>query len=192
MASSKRNRGWMIRAVCGSEIAETAIIMPLLFMIVLAIFWFGTAFRIYTTITQAARQGARAAVAPACSTCTPMTNAIAAKNAVTAINSTLSAAHMSTSQIQAPTPVPTLCPCPSINSSCGGRAVGCTSLSTTSNVCVQPYVQLSYPSAGAAGTCGTSVSFGYKNGFNFTIPFTQLNLGNMNLPAQAQMRLETQ
>ena len=190
--SSSPNERCLVRAVCGSEIAETAIILPLLFMLVLAIFWFGQAFRIYTTITQAARQGARAAVAPACSTCTPVTTATAAQNAITAVNSTLAAAHMNTAQIQAPNPVPTLCPCGSTSSSCGNSAVACTTLTFNTNVCVQPNVQLSYSSLGGAGVCGTSVSFGYKNGFNFTIPLTDLNLGNMNLPAQAQMRLETQ
>ncbi len=192
MPCSKRNRECLVRAAGGAEIAETAIIIPLLFMIVMAIFWFAQAFRIYTTITQAARQGARAAVAPACSTCTAQSTTVAAQNAIAAINSTLTAAHMGTSQIQAPTSVPTLCPCGSINASCGGLAIGCTSLPTTTYVCVQPNVQLSYSSLGGAGICGTSVSFGYKNGFSFSIPFTELNLGNMNLPAQAQMRLETQ
>ncbi|HTU40835.1 MAG TPA: TadE family protein [Candidatus Aquilonibacter sp.] len=189
---SPARRSQQLRGSGGSEIAETAIIMPLLFMMVLAIFWFGQAFHIYTTITQAARQGARAAIAPACSTCTPVTNTIAAQNAITAINSTLAAAHMATAQIQAPSPVPTLCPCGSTTSSCGSNAISCASIHVTTNVCVQPNVQLSYSSLGGAGSCGTSVSFGYKNGFNFTIPFTELNLGTMNLPAQAQMRLETQ
>ncbi len=189
---SPAQQGRLFRAIGGSEIAETAIIMPLLFMMVLAIFWFGQAFRIYTTITQAARQGARAAIAPACSTCTPVTNTVAAQNAIAAINSTLAAAHMTTAQIQAPSQVPTLCPCGSTNSSCSGSAISCESIPATTNVCVQPNVQLSYSSLGGAGSCGTSVSFGYKNGFNFTIPFTELNLGNMNLPAQAQMRSETQ
>ncbi len=43
-------------------------ILPLFFMIFLAILWFGQAFRIYGTITRAAREGARAAVAPVCTT----------------------------------------------------------------------------------------------------------------------------
>jgi hypothetical protein len=51
---------------------------------------------------------------------------------------------------------------------------------------------LSNTSQGGSATCGTSVSFGYKNSFHFTIPFTGLDLGNIALPAQAQMRAETQ
>jgi Flp pilus assembly protein TadG len=184
----------------GAEIAETAIILPLLFMIVLAIFWFGQAFRIYGTITQAARQGARAAVAPACTTCTPLTPDTVAQNAVTAVDNALTAASLSQSQVFAPGQVPNLCPCGSATSnSC--TPVACYSGQNLNNVCVQPNVQLSYTSLSSengggavngAGTCGTSVSFSYKNSFNFTIPFTDLNLGNVSLPAQAQMRLETQ
>ena len=58
----------LARGTRGDEIAENAMILPLLFMVILAIFWFGQAFRIYGTITHAARQGARAAVAPVCPT----------------------------------------------------------------------------------------------------------------------------
>ena len=48
----------------GAEIAETAVVLPLLFTVLLGIFFFGRAYNIYGTITQAAMQGARAAVAP--------------------------------------------------------------------------------------------------------------------------------
>jgi len=48
----------------GAEIAETAAVLPVLFSVLLAIFFFGRAYNIYGTITQAAQQGARAAVAP--------------------------------------------------------------------------------------------------------------------------------
>ena len=183
----------------GAEIAETAIIMPLLFMFVLAIFWFGQAFRMYGTITQAARAGARAAVAPTCATCVPLTTDAMAENAVTAINSTLAIASVTPAQVQAPVQTPNLCPCGSLTPSCSAGSstppVGCySSGSFSSNVCVQPNVQLSYSGIpnGGAGSCGTSVSFSYRNSFNFTIPFTDLNLANIPLSAQAQMRLETQ
>ncbi len=53
----------------GTEVAETAVVLPMLFMILIAIFWFGQAFRVYGTLTQASRAGARAAVAPVCATC---------------------------------------------------------------------------------------------------------------------------
>jgi len=175
-----------------AELAETAMILPLLFVILLAIFWFGQAFRIYGTITHAARQGARAAVAPPCATCTSTNNAV--QNATNAVNSALTAANLSPALAQAPTAIPNLCACGSAYPC--GSPMACQSVSA-SGVCVQPGVQLSYPSQGGAGTCGTSVSFSYKYPFHFTLPCwpqpcTSLDLQKITLPAQAEMRLETQ
>lgn len=192
----------LVRNTRGSEIAETAMILPLLFVFVMAIFWFGQAFRYYGTITHAAREGARAAVAPVCATCPSAGSAqqAAANNAVSAVNSVLSTANLDPTQALAPSPIPTLCACGSPYP-CGGSPVACVpSSSTTSNVCVQPNVQLSYSSGGTvvgAGTCGTSVSFSYKYPFHFTLPCwpqpcTSLDLQKIALPAQAQMREETQ
>ena len=177
----------------GAEIAETAMILPLLFVVLLAIFWFGQAFRIYGTITHAAREGARAAVAPACATCTTTNTPV--QNATNAVNSALSAGHLSPSLAAAPTAPPLLCACGSSSCSAGG-AEACQSASA-SGVCVQPNVQLSYPTNGGAGTCGASVSFTYKYPFHFTLPCwpqpcTSLDLQKITLPAQAEMRLETQ
>jgi Flp pilus assembly protein TadG len=181
----------------GAEIAETAMILPLLFVVLMAIFWFGQAFRLYGTITHAAREGARAAVAPACATCTATS---AVQNATNAVASALTAANLSPAQAAAPTTVPNLCQCQAVanpNTSCtAGNVVPCQSVSA-SNVCVQPNVQLSYPANGGAGTCGTSVSFSYKYPFHFTLPCwpqpcTSLDLSKITLPAQAEMRLETQ
>ena len=53
----------------GAEIAEAAVVLPLVFMLILGIYWFGRAYNIYATITHAAREGARAATAQACATC---------------------------------------------------------------------------------------------------------------------------
>ena len=41
----------------GAEIAEAALVMPVVFIFLLGIIWFGRAFNIYSTITQAAQQG---------------------------------------------------------------------------------------------------------------------------------------
>ena len=53
----------------GAEIAEAAAVLPLMFMILLGIFWFGQAFSMYGAITRAAQEGARAGAAPPCTTC---------------------------------------------------------------------------------------------------------------------------
>src|SRR5215467_15625688 len=59
----------------GTEIAEAAAVLPLMFTMILGIFWFGQAFSMYGTITRAAQDGARAGVAPYCTTCTTTTSA---------------------------------------------------------------------------------------------------------------------
>ena len=53
----------------GAEIAEAALVLPIFFMVLLGIYWFGMAFNTYATINRAAVAGARVAVAQTCSTC---------------------------------------------------------------------------------------------------------------------------
>ncbi|HEV3306570.1 MAG TPA: TadE/TadG family type IV pilus assembly protein [Candidatus Sulfotelmatobacter sp.] len=189
----------------GSEIAETAMILPLLFLLLIGIYWFGQAFRIYGTITNAARDGARAAVNPACATCAagdPSTNAW------NVVKSDLQAAHLDPTHLQPPTTPPTLCAClpNGTTSSCTTAQVSCDT--SQANICVQGVshsgvnntpteglVQLSSTVAGngltgGAGECGISVSFQYP--FQFWLPFTSLSGQSVNLRAQAQMRAETQ
>ena len=60
--SINRTTSRLARETRGQEIAEAALVLPIVFMVMLGIFWFGQAFRIYGTITHAAREGARAAV----------------------------------------------------------------------------------------------------------------------------------
>ena len=182
-------RAWRCSAgdTRGSEIAEFAVVVPLLFMFLMAIFWFGQAYSVYGTLTQASRAGARAAVAPVCATCGTSTPT---QNAVAAVTSAMTASHLSTAQLQplvSWTP-PALCKC---GTNC--TPVGCDPLATI-NACVQPNVQLSSPATapGGMGTCGTSVSMRYKYPFHFSIPFTNLDLNTITLPGQAEMRAETQ
>jgi Flp pilus assembly protein TadG len=186
-------RTWrrVARDTRGTEIAETAVVLPMLFMILIAIFWFGQAFRVYGTLTQASRAGARAAVAPVCATCPPAGPNSQAANAQTAVQSAMAAAHLSVNQL-VPTSqwtAPPLYACGSLTTA----PVGCDN-SVTIPICVQKNVQLSYPTTGPGGmgTCGTSVSMRYKYPFHFSIPLTNLDLGTMQLPGQAQMRAETQ
>jgi Flp pilus assembly protein TadG len=176
----------------GSEIAEFAVVVPLLFMFLMAIFWFGQAYSVYGTLTQASRAGARAAVAPVCATCAAATTPT--QNAVAAVTSAMTASHMNTAQLQplgSWTP-PALCPCGSASAACAAT-VKCDPAATI-NACVQPDVQLSYPATapGGMGTCGTSVSMRYKYPFHFSIPFTNLDLNTIALPGQAEMRAEKQ
>ena len=188
----------LLRDTRASEIAETAVVLPLLFVFLLGIFWFGQAFRIYGNVTQAARQGARAAVAPACATCAPINTAQSVTNAVNAVTNTMNSANLSTAQLQnwSSWTRPALCACGTQSGPCGAT-VSCQPVLTNVNVCVQTNVQLSYPAQGGAGVCGTSVSLRYKYPFGFTLPCypqpcNSLDLSQIMLPGQAQMRVETQ
>jgi Flp pilus assembly protein TadG len=198
---SKAIRRSLPRDSRGSEIAEFALILPLLFLALFGIFWFGQAFRIYNAITNAARDGARAAVAPDCATCGE-SNPTA--NAWKAVQNDLNSAHINPAALQQPTTLPGLCACGAgaATSCTGGAVVGCDT--SQNNICVQGVnhtgrrhrtlvednVELASTAAGGAGECGISVSFVYP--FTFTLPFTSLNNQIVNLRAQAQMRVETQ
>jgi Flp pilus assembly protein TadG len=194
-------KAWRIlsRDAGGSEIAEFAMTLPMLFLLLLGIFWFGQAFHIYVAITNAARDGARAAVDPACTTCTAVDPSDSAWNA---IQNDLNAAHINPALVQPPTSPPSLCACaPGAVTNCTSNTVGCDGLHAA-NICVQGVshasgsavsrgVQLSSTAAastslpGGAGECGVSVSFKYP--FTFFLPYTTLNL---QMRAQAEARAE--
>jgi len=168
----------------GSEIAEAALVLPLMFMMLMGIFWFGQAFRISGTIAHAAREGARAAVAPSCVTCA---GGQAAQNANSAIQSALAAAKLDPNNLPAnPTTAPN-----NLLSCANGKPVLCDSgTGYPTNVCVQENVQLSSTALGCAGVCGVSVSFQYP--YTFWLPGSSLNKQALLLPARAEMRSEQQ
>jgi len=168
----------------GSEIAEAAVVLPLLFMVLIGIFWFGQAFRLYGTVTRAAQEGARAAVAPACTTCAAITQAQSSLNAWNAIQNVLKSSVVSNSGVSQPSTIPTFLSCAP-----GGGTIS-TCDSNQGNICVQYNVQLSDPAKGGAGVCGVAVSFQYP--YQFWLPFTSLNQQRIQIPALAQVRQETQ
>ncbi len=165
----------------GAEIAEAAAVLPLMFMILLGIFWFGQAFSIYGTITRAAQDGARAGAAPYCTTCTPGANS-QNQNAFNAVQASMAAAKLDLSNAISPSPAPAL------NACSGGTSVACDgSIGGGTNVCVQSPVLLTTTSS---GVCGVSVSFQYP--FQFWLPFTSLNKQKIWLRASAHARMENQ
>jgi Flp pilus assembly protein TadG len=170
----------LARETRGAEIAEAAAVLPLMFMMVLGIFWFGQAFSIYGTITRAAQDGARAAAAPYCMTCTGANTP--AQNAYNAVSGVLTAAHLDPANI---IPVTKWTPPALVDCSTGG-AVACT---TQGNVCIQPHVKVS-STTGPGAACGTSVSFEYP--FQFWLPFTSLNKQAIQMQAVARVRVEAQ
>lgn len=180
----KNLRTWrgLVQDSRGAEIAEAAAVLPLMFMVLLGIFWFGQAFSIYGVITRAAQEGARAAALPVCATCAAGSSPVT--NAATVVQNTLSTANLNPNLAQPPTTAPLFSACGAV----GGGSTSCNVGST--NICVQTSVQLSNPGSGASGMCGVSVSFRYP--FQFWLPFTSLNKQQIWMTASARVRLENQ
>lgn len=172
----------LLRDATASEIAEAALVLPLAFMMLLGIYWFGRAFNVYATINHAAREGARAAVAQTCATCTnlPLTPTQVAG----VVSQALQASNVDPGQTQAYNPYI------STTQFCTG-VVQCTAVpvGATSNgiVTVCNEVQLT-PPALIPPVCGVSVSFQYP--YQMSLPFTSLNQQQFLLKANVQMKGE--
>ncbi len=167
----------------GAEILEAALVLPLVFTMLLGIVWFGRAFNIYSTIQQAAQQGAIAAARPSCATCG---NAFSRSRTVdTAIDAVLQASNLSPTQIQ-PSANPALSFCSSPPGLPALSDSGCTE---RRRIWVCRQVLLNLPAGGTQPQqCGSVVSFQYP--FQFYLPFTSLNMQTITLSAQAQSRME--
>lgn len=170
----------LARETQGAEIAEAAAVLPLMFMILLGIFWFGQAFSIYGAITRAAQEGARAGSKPYCTTCSAP-NSVSV-NAVNAVNAALTASRLDPTLARFPSPQTPLTQCS------GTGNVACSAAS--SKVCVQAPALLTDPSSGPNRLCGISVSFQYP--FQFWLPFTSLNKQQIWILGAARMRGENQ
>jgi hypothetical protein len=181
-----------LRNTDGAEIAEAALVLPVVFVFLLGIIWFGRAFNIYSTIQQAAQQGALVAARPTCATCgapnSPWPNTtFAGDGTVTStIFSVMQASSLDPAQVLSNSnpPSPMFCTLPPPL-----PQGACSTGSTTGNVTICREVLLN-PSQNASQPqiCGTLVSFQYP--FQFYLPFTSLNLRQIVLTAQAQSRIE--
>ena len=178
-----------LRSTEASEIAEAAVVLPVVFLFLLGVIWFGRAFNIYATIQQAAQQGAITAARPVCATCdsgntTPFPSTDAVDKAVSAV---MQASSVDPAQIVNPT---------------GNPPVGCA-FSFRHNITICQQVLLNSPSTTQLQSCpaapnapdptpiqicGTLVTFQYP--FQFYLPYTSLNLSKIILTAQAQSRTE--
>jgi hypothetical protein len=167
----------------GTEILEAALVLPLLFMLLLGIIWFGRAFNIYSTIQQAAQQGAIAAARPTCATCG---NDFSRSRTVDiTIDAVMQASNLDPNQIQS-SPYPNLNSCsPSFPYSENGCRLH-------KNIWVCRNVLLNQVNGLVTGSqpaqCGSVVSFQFP--FQFNLPFTSLNMQQILLSAQAQSRME--
>jgi Flp pilus assembly protein TadG len=162
----------------GSEIAEAALVLPIFFLIMLGIYWFGRAFNVYSTINHAAREGALAATMSTCGSCGNLATApLTVANAVTAA---LKASGLDPGQVQAYTPpAPVFC-------------AGVHTCPANNNITVCSNVQLTPATSPGLPVCGVTVSFQYP--YNFSLPFPVppygSNVFNLQLKANVQMKGE--
>jgi hypothetical protein len=163
----------------GAEIAEAALVLPLVFIFIFGIIWFGLAFHIYGTIQQAAQQGATTAARSTCASCT---NPNALPDPNTAVDpvvvAVLEASGLRTGKIiLAPKPILLPCPAPAPQGTC---------TKTDHNIWVCSSVLLN--SASQPPQCGAMVSFRYS--FDTLNLMSLTPLPSIKLSAQAQSRME--
>jgi Flp pilus assembly protein TadG len=167
----------------GSEIAEAALVLPIFFLIMLGIYWFGRAFNTYATINHAAREGARLAVAQTCAACGN------AQPSLTAIGTQVAQALQASSLVPGQV---TNAGEPATRAACGGGTSSCQTPGAGPQICVYYNVQLQPAASLSAGSgapgCGVSVQFQYP--YQFYLPFTSLNMQQVMLNAGVQMTAE--
>jgi Flp pilus assembly protein TadG len=169
-----------LRSTQGAEIAEAALVLPVVFVFLLGIVWFGRAFNIYSTIQQAAQQGAIAAARPQCATCPQQSTRQSGTAATNAIFAVMQASSLDPNQIISVTGSGPLCATHRKVTICREMLLN----NTTASAQPQPCSSTPTPSQ----LCGTMVTFQYP--FQFTLPFTSLNFSKVTLTAQAQTRTE--
>ena len=169
----------LITETSGVDIVEAALVMPIMFMILLGIFWFGRSYNIYATVSYAAHEGARIAARPTCaSTCTndfPPTTEV-----VTKVEDVLHAANLTTTA--SPQRVITYDIAPNY---CPGFTQA-NSCQTLRNITVCRNVRMNAVASNIP-ICGALVSFRYR---------VQINIPNLwsfrgfDLPGVAEFPME--
>jgi len=169
----------------GSEVAEAALVLPLMFTILLGIFWLGRGYNIYASMNHAARDGARAAGSADCATCTNamLPGDLVARNHVAPI---LRASGVDPALVTPVTPNFCACDIPTCS-----VPVACDPLGTGAipSICVQRNVDIGVPGY-SPPTCGTAVSFQYPFSLPLPILYQPWSLQTVTLKAQAQARSE--
>src|SRR5450432_2130204 len=155
-------RSFRLKQDRGSEVAEAAVVLPVLFLLLFSIYWFGRGFNVYGTINHAAREGARTVALGACATCGPPCNtsgSVCDAPAVTAVSNALVAAHLDPTQAVpfVPSPAPTPCPGAVPAGSCATASGG--GFTICRNMALDRYTQTQ--SSLAPPVCGVIVSFQY-------------------------------
>jgi hypothetical protein len=112
----------LFKETAGQEIAEAAVVLPVLFLIVFGILWFARAYSIYSTLERAANAAAVAGAQSGCATC-----ASAPVNVqTTVVNPIVSAAHLDPAQVtftMSPANTALSCACPNPNPPIGNGVI---------------------------------------------------------------------
>lgn len=173
----------LLWADCGQELAEAALVLPILFLILFAIFWFGRAFNITSTLERAARHGVQAATDPTCGACGNVTPASPYSSVVSAVTAVLQNDHLSANNLTpyAPPFACTMSPSPTCTTTSGVQI--CTGVPLT---CGGASCQSPPAACGPSAAVGVRVSFGY----NFDAPLPIVNLPAFTINASAQSESE--
>lgn len=166
----------------GQEIVEAAFVLPILFLIMLAIFWFARAFNISSTLDRAAREGIKAASRASCATCG---NAFQADSQVVAqITAVLNADRLQIGSVQAYSPVYACTASPAPSCTTVQNVQICRGVPLT---CGDVACQTPTPTAcGANPKLGVRVSFAYQS----PTPLNIANLPAIVMHASAQSEAE--
>jgi TadE-like protein len=169
------------RREAGNEIVEMALVLPILFLVLLAIFWFGMAFYAMSTAQRAAKQAIAEAARPTCATCG--NDFSSRRQVVSAVQQSLQTGHLNIANIVS-TSLPFACqatPAPSCNTSQGIQICDGVPLNCGTAPCQDP------PAAcGNDAMLGMRVSFGYR--LNSPVPLG--NWSSITIPASAQSPAE--
>ncbi len=162
----------------GVEIVEFAFVLPIFMGILLALIWFGMAYNRYETITRAAREGARFAVAPSCATCSPANTPPTDAEVITRVQNTLQVDGLKPSRVTA-------------YAWPGTTPPGSCATDGTSHITICRGVQLDNGSTTGTAQFGIVVSFGYPVEFpvsmNTSASGKVVGLPQLTLKANAQM-----
>jgi Flp pilus assembly protein TadG len=162
----------------GSEIAEAALVLPIFFMLMLGIYWFGRAFNVYATINHAAREGALVATMSSCASCGNVATTTTPATIASAVTAALQAAGLKPGNIQAYAPTAVFCP----------GAPPCDS--TNSNITICSNVQLTPATSPGVPVCGVTVSFQYPYSFSLPFPVPPYGSNSFNLQLKANVQMQ--
>jgi hypothetical protein len=181
-----RPRPYRLHSEQGSEVAEAAVVLPILFLVLFSVYWFGQAFTTYGTINHAAREGARTAAVPACASCSVACTWMGSSlpcdaSVIDAVNDALLAAHLDPTQAQplVLSPAPVACP--------GVQPPGLCATASGGGFTICRNVVLDQSSS-APQVCGVIVSFRYP--YQFTLPFSSLGNQPILLKGVAEVQGE--